>query len=86
MFYQTKTLWRGNHGQVMIDKRWLRVFYRFRKADNWIFPKWLSLNSANSVNHDQIQQQYGYQSYYQSSNRYIANASNTKVVFITASG
>ena len=25
-----------------------------------VFPKWISLNSANSVNHDQIQKWYGY--------------------------
>ena len=34
----------------------------------WVFPKWLSLNS---VNHDQIQEQYGYQRYFISHNRYI---------------
>ena len=46
----------------------------------------LLLNSANSVNHDQIQEQYGYQRYYPSGNRYIVSASNTKCVFITAQG
>ena len=51
----------------------------------WVFPKWLSLNSVNSVNHDQIQKQYGYQRYYPSSNRYIASASNTKCIIITTS-
>ena len=29
-----------------------------------VFPKWISLNSANSVNHDKIQKWYGYQSYH----------------------
>ena len=28
-----------------------------------VFPKWISLNSANSENHDKIQKWYGYQSY-----------------------
>ena len=31
-----------------------------QERNNWIFPKWPSLNSANSVNHDQIWEQYGY--------------------------
>ena len=32
--------------------------------NNGVFPKWISLNSANSVNHDKIQKWYGYQSHY----------------------
>ena len=26
-----------------------------------VFPKWISLNSANSVNYNNMQKQYGYQ-------------------------
>ena len=42
---------------------------------NWVFPKWLSLNS---VNHDQIQEQYGYQRHSISDNRYIPWYSSKK--------
>ena len=49
----------------------------------WVFPKWLSLNSTNSVNHDKIQKWYGYQMYYPSGNKYI---SSTKCIFITTTG
>ena len=41
-----------------------------------VFPKWISLNSLKSVNHDKIQKWNGYQSYYPSANRYITSASN----------
>ena len=37
----------------------LTLAYRYNKPI-WVFPKWLSLNSANSVNHDKIQEEYGY--------------------------
>ena len=57
-----------------------------KKETIWVFPKWLCLNSANSVNHNQIQEQYDYQRYYPCGNRYIASTSNTKCIFITTSG
>ena len=44
----------------------------------WVFPKWLSLNSANSVNRDQIQEQYGYQRHSISDNRYTPWYSSKK--------
>ena len=49
----------------------LRIGRLVSKTDNWVFPKWLSLNSANSVNHDKIQEQYGYQRHSTSDNSYI---------------
>ena len=49
-------------------------------TDNWVFPKLLSLKSANSVNHDQIQERYDYQRYNPSGNRYIASTSNKIVL------
>ena len=58
-----------------------------------VFPKRISVNSANSVNHDKIQKWYGYQSYYQLTdtllvpvNRYITSTSNKKYILITTSG
>ena len=46
-----------------------------------VFPKYISLNSANSVNHDRIQKWYGYQNYYPSGNNYITSTStNLQVV------
>ena len=33
------------------------------KMYNWVFPKWLSLNSLNSMNHDKAQNWNGYQEY-----------------------
>ena len=42
---------------------------------NWVFPYWLS---ANSVNHDQIQEQYGYQRHSISDNRYSPWYSSNK--------
>ena len=57
--------------------------YSMSKAGNWVFPKWISLNSANSVNCDKIQNWYGYQRYYASGNKYITSASNIyKVHFL----
>ena len=41
------------------------------KPLRWVFPEWLSLNLPNSVNHDKIQEQYGYTRYSLSVNRYI---------------
>ena len=46
----------------------------------WVFPKRISLNSANSVNHDKIHKCYGYQRYYLASNKYIAIAGNRKYI------
>ena len=66
--------------RISIGRIWIRLVI------NWVFPKWLSLNSANSVNHDKIQEQYCYHRYYPSGNRYIPSASNTKWIFITTSG
>ena len=37
---------------------------------NWAFPKWLSLNSSNSVNPDKIQDQFGYERHSISDNNY----------------
>ena len=51
-----------------------------------VFSKWISLNSANSVNNDKIQKWYGYQSYYPSANKYITSTSNKKCIFISTSG
>ena len=48
------------------------------KKSIWVFPKWLSLNSANSVNHDKIQDQYGYQKQSTSDNTYIPSFSGKK--------
>ena len=48
---------------------------------NRVFPKWISLISLNSVNHDKIQKWYGYQRYYPFLNRYITSASNKKCIF-----
>ena len=52
----------------------------------WVFPKWLSLNSANSVNHDQIQEQYGYQRHSISDNRYITWYSSKKNFLLLSVG
>ena len=38
------------------------------------FPKRISLNSVNSVNHDKIQKWYGYQRYCPSGNKYTTSA------------
>ena len=46
--------------------------------NNWVFPKWLSLNSYNSVNHDKTQGQYGYYRHSISDNRYIPCYSGKK--------
>ena len=37
-------------------KHYSGVYEQNSTVNNWVFPKWLSLNSANSVNHDQIQE------------------------------
>ena len=67
-----------NHKNVVYETK---RFCHFR-----VFPKWISLNSGNSVNHDKIQKWYGYQRYYPSCNRYITSTSNIKCIFITTSG
>ena len=58
----------------VVEMYWLYWFNR----NNWVFPKWLSLNSANSVNHDKIQEQYGCQRHSISVNRYISRCSGKK--------
>ena len=40
---------------------------------NTVFPKWISLNSANSVNRNKIQKWCGYQGDHLSTDRYIPN-------------
>ena len=43
------------------------------KENNRVFSQWLSLNSANSMNHDKVQNWSGYQMWYLSGNRYITS-------------
>ena len=50
-----------------------------------VFPKLISLNPANSVNHDKIQKLYDYQGEYLSTDRYIPINSNRKYIFFTIS-
>ena len=45
-----------------------------------VFPKWILLNSANSVTHDKIQKCYGYHSH-----KFITNGGNTKYICINKS-
>ena len=45
----------------------------------------ISLNSANLVNHDKIQKQCSYYQHYLSGQSYIPNASNRKYIFFTVS-
>ena len=77
------------HASVIYSIAWIRwihwIPFPFRENPIWVFHKWLSRNSANSVNHDQIQEWYVYQRYYSSGNRYIASASNTNCIFIITS-
>ena len=51
----------------------------YKVSRNWVFLKWLSLNSANSVNHDKIHEQYGYQKHSTADNRYIPWCSGKKI-------
>ena len=53
----------------------------FYNTHNWVFLNWLSLNSANSLNHDKIQDQYGYQRHSTeiSNNRYLTWFSGKKI-------
>ena len=53
---------------------------------NGLFPKWLSLNSLNSMNRDKVQKWYGYYWHYPSGYSYILNDSNRKYIFFTTSG
>ena len=46
---------------------------------NWLFPKWLSLNSVNLANQDKIQKWYSYQRHSISDNRYIPRCSGKKI-------
>ena len=63
--------------------RWFTSFSEFAEfteilfyLGNGVFPKWLSLNSVKSVNHDQIHL----------ATNYITNASDLKCIFITTPG
>ena len=52
----------------------------------WVFPKWLSLSSLNSVNLEKKQKGYGYQRYTISNNRYIPISSSKNSISPTTSG
>ena len=81
IFEQSKRLrrimhWGSRPGRAVPT---LAVIYQFI----WVFPKWLSVNSANSVNYDQIQGQYGYQRHSILDNRYITCCSGKREFSIT---
>ena len=61
-----------------------RKLFSFNKFyNNWVFPEWLSLNSANSVYHDKIQEQNGHQRHSIPDNGYIPWCSAKKEFFAT---
>ena len=59
------------------------AFPTFQLSIEFFLNEFHWMNFMNSVNGDKIQKWYGYQSYYESANRYITSAGNKKCIFIT---